>query len=184
MAIGASLAVIAGNAHVRWGGSEGAAVASAPAAASLDPGAAPAVMLPVIETIDLDVRVMPLWAQITVDDIEAPANPFHARLRRDGKVHRIVARAEGYETKTEDVAFSGDVALDLALDRRIVSLPRHLAPAPHPSRVMPDVLHATTPAVVLPAVALPAPVAHAGPAPVEALPGQRPIVTANPYGAP
>jgi hypothetical protein len=180
MAIGASLAVIAGNSRVRWVGYEGAgAVAPAPPP-SAEPAAAAAVMLPVIETIDLDVRVVPRWSQIAVDDIEAPSNPFHARLRRDGKVHRIVARADGYETKTEDVVFSGDVALDFALDRRAAPPPRRPLPVwTRPPKGVPDV-----PRGMVAGGGSPAPAGHTDPAAVEALPAQRPIVTANPYGAP
>jgi serine/threonine-protein kinase len=179
MAIGASLAVIAGNSHVRWVGYDGVGGVAPTTAASVEPGAGQAVMLPLIETIDLDVRVVPRWAQITVDDIEAPSNPFHARLRRDGKPHRIVARADGFDPKTEDVVFSGDVALDLALDRRPVSPPRRPPPAVRPSRPVADALRG-----MAAAGGSPAPTPRAEPAPVEVLPGQRPIVTANPYGAP
>jgi hypothetical protein len=177
MAIGASLAVIAGNTHDRW--RDPVPVAAPPLSSPADTAAAPAVALPVIETIDLDVRVTPRWAQVSVDDIQAPSNPFHARLRRDGKVHRIVATADGYETKTEDVSFSGDVSVDLSLERRVGPGVRHAVPGGHPARAPLDAAH---PASTAPAAAPGG--AHPEAAPPEPRSGQRPIVTANPYGSP
>lgn len=149
---------------------------------------------PEAELVDVSIRVAPPAAQITIDGLAVHGNPYHARIERDGKSHRIVAQADGYDPKFEDVSFSGDVAIDINLDRRLPSLRPVIvhastplpAPPARPSKVMSDsarVAAAETP------VAPSAPAAPPAPAPKEldpagGRPPLRPIVTTNPYGNP
>jgi hypothetical protein len=164
-----------------------------PARGAPSPAAEPGIPMLVPDIIDLDVRVSPRSAQITIDDVQAPNNPFHARLPKDGKTHKIVAMAVGYDPKVEEVTFSGDVAVDLGLDRTAPS--RRAATHPASAVLAAPPAPAARPAHLAgadplrPAVA-PSPSpdvgAHAraeGNA-VEGRLVQRPIVTTNPYGAP
>ncbi|HXX67550.1 MAG TPA: serine/threonine-protein kinase [Polyangiaceae bacterium] len=147
------------------------------------------------ELVDVSIRVTPATAQITIDGLAVRGNPYHVRVERDGKTHRIVAQADGYDPKFEDVSFSGDVMIDINLDHRSPPLrvlvthtpPPVPAPPVRPSKVAPD--GARVAAGPDPAVAPPAPVSAPATVPREldpagGRPPLRPIVTANPYGTP
>jgi hypothetical protein len=68
------------------------------------------------EPIGVAVRVLPSSAQIAIDGVVVPGNPFFAHYPRDGRAHHVLAFADGFEPKSKDVPFAGDVALDLTLD--------------------------------------------------------------------
>jgi serine/threonine-protein kinase len=87
------------------------------------PPAAGPPMVPVAthndpELVDLAVRATPASAQITIDGANVLGNPFHAHYPRDGRIHRIVASADGYESRSEEVIFATDVSVDVSLSRR------------------------------------------------------------------
>jgi hypothetical protein len=138
------------------------------------------------EFVDLMVRVSPPSAQITIDGASVVNNPFRARYPRDGQIHHVIASADGYEPKLEDVSFVNDVSIDVSLNRRTPA-PLHQNPALAPP------IHAIK-HVALPApssAALPdAPVVpSSGPARPDVNPSGgraplRPIATSNPYGIP
>lgn len=146
------------------------------------------------ETIEFSARASPAGAQISIDGKAAPSNPFQARLTKDGEIHHVAAFAEGYESKTADVAFGGDVAVEFGLERRAPAGP-HLA---QPVRVTPagPVTQAprgarpggfeprSAPVPVDVAAAPPSPPPRGDVEPTGGRPPLHPIVTSNPYGAP
>jgi serine/threonine protein kinase len=140
------------------------------------------------EVLDLVVRVAPPSAQISIDGAAVSTNPFHARYRKDRQIHHILASAEGYDAKLEDVIFAGDVSVDVSLDKRAPPPPpprKVFVPAPAP----PPAAHVAKHAAASPG-ADPPPAAPASATPtaaVEVSPSGgraplRPIVTASPYG--
>jgi hypothetical protein len=140
------------------------------------------------DLVDVVVRVSPPSAQITIDGVAEPTNPFHARYGKDAQVHRVLASAEGYDAKLEEVFFANDVSIDVSLDRRATPAPpRYYAPAPPPAH---GGKHAgpspggsspasgdasSTPPPAPPRADVPPAGGHAP---------LRPIVTSNPYGNP
>jgi eukaryotic-like serine/threonine-protein kinase len=161
--------------------------------------AAPAASAPHVEPelVDVSIRVVPPAALIAIDGVVVRGNPVHVRTGRDGRTHRIVAQADGYEPKIEDVYFAGDVTVDIALDRRLLPLRPALAHGPavapgaaaRSSKAASDVAHVTTPAASETAAA-PAPSPATPATPIKDLDPAggrlplRPIVTTNPYGTP
>ena len=145
------------------------------------------------ELVDVSIRVAPPTAQIAIDGLPVHGNPYQVRIERDVKTHRIVAQADGYEPKFEDVSFSGDVTIDINLDHRpppprlLVTHAPPSVPAPpaRPSKVAPEGarIAAGPETAVAPPPAVPAP-APREIDPAGGRPPLRPIVTANPYGAP
>ncbi len=181
---GAALGCFVAFASVRRVASPASTVAAASSAA---PPARPNVHA-AAELIDLVVRVTPPSSQITVDGASVVDNPFRARYPKDNQIHHIAATADGYEPKLEDVSFSGDVSIDVSLDRRADVSQRKafvqpiVTPRPEPMRPIaaPSAPPAATPRE---AASPPTPVAKdvgpsGGHAPL------RPIATANPYGSP
>jgi len=177
-------------------------MAAAPAAA---PAAATTQFLPPMarnegELIELAVRVTPASAQITVDGASVANNPFRARYRKETGIHHIVASADGYESRVEDVSFGTDVSIDVSLSKRAnqpqtqpfvpfnrsSSLP---ASPPSPWSTRAQIAKRTPVATAATATAEPpdAPPPAASKADVSASGGRsplRPIATANPYGSP
>jgi hypothetical protein len=160
-----------------------AAVAAAPAAA------APVHDEP--EVVDLTVRVAPPSAQISIDGANVPSNPFHARYRKDRQVHHVLASADGYDPKLEDILFTGDVAIDVSLDRRAPPAPpapsAHKAPPPAPAPPPARAVRHAAPPASSDSPPSPPPSATTSAAPeVNPTGGHaplRPIVTSSPYGS-
>jgi serine/threonine protein kinase len=146
--------------------------ASPPATHATSPAVAgaPAATAPPVEPklVGLSVLVSPPSAQVSIDGVPAASNPFSARYPRDGQVHHIVASAEGYETKVEDVLFTKDVSVHVGLDRR--------PNTPYPGAV------SVTAATMRPTKRSSLPAALGSDTP--AAPPLRPIATRNPYGNP
>jgi serine/threonine protein kinase len=167
-----------------------APVAASVAAVALRAGAAEPPLREEPEAVELVVRVAPPSAQISIDGAAVSTNPFHARYRKDRQVHHIVASADGYDTKLEDVLFAGDVSVDVSLDRRAASPPPRKMPAPAPAPSPPQhyfVKHtAAPPASEAPPAAPPSATASSLPEvnPSGGRAPLRPIVTASPYGSP
>jgi serine/threonine-protein kinase len=139
------------------------------------------------EVIDLVVRVSPASAQITIDGASVATNPFHAHYPKDGLVHHVLASADGYDSKLEDVSFSSDVAIDVSLDRRPAPQVHRLAPPPPAPPAHPAKHAATTSAAAeVPPPPPPAPPPPASRPEINPSGGHaplRPIVTSNPYGS-
>jgi tRNA A-37 threonylcarbamoyl transferase component Bud32 len=79
--------------------------------------------------MELVVRVVPPFARLSVDGVPA-SNPFSASYPRDGSIHRVEARAPGFDPRIEDVTFDRDATLELSLDRHFASAPAPRAVAP------------------------------------------------------
>jgi len=137
------------------------------------------------DLVDVVVRVSPASAQITIDGTPVPTNPFHARYSKDAQVHRVLAAADGYDAKLEEVFFANDVSIDVSLDRRpSPAPPRYYAPAPAARGGK----HGGSGAGSSPSPSDP-PTTPSAPARVDIAPtgGRaplRPIMTSNPYGTP
>jgi serine/threonine-protein kinase len=195
---GASVGLLAASAFVASAFAALALLHRAPAPMSVTVPPPAAAALPVVPpapaTIDVVVRVSPATALIAIDGKPASGNPFHGRLLRDGEIHRVSASSEGYETKVEEVTFSGDLAVDVSLDRRAsasrpapafraTASPNATASRPSKTAVVEGARPLPTPSAAEiapppPAPQRPDPEANAGRAPLRA------IVTSNPYGAP
>ncbi|HSY22843.1 MAG TPA: serine/threonine-protein kinase [Polyangiaceae bacterium] len=92
--------------------------------------------------MELVVRVVPSFARLSVDGVPA-SNPFSASYPRDGSIHRVEARAPGFDPRIEDVTFDRDATLELSLER-------HFASAPAPRAVAPASVPDAKPAAVTP----------------------------------
>jgi hypothetical protein len=138
------------------------------------------------DLVDVVVRVSPASALITIDGTPVPTNPFHARYGKDAQVHRVLASADGYDAKLEEVFFANDVSIDVSLDRRPTPAPpRYYAPAPpahggkHAGTVSAG---ASPPPTETSSAAAPPPRVDIAPTGGHA--PLRPIMTSNPYGTP
>lgn len=80
---------------------------------------APSIEPPVIgpALMDVAIRVTPATATISIDGVTVARSPFFGRHPRDEALHRIVATASGYRSKSLVVAFDRSVTLDLSLER-------------------------------------------------------------------
>jgi serine/threonine-protein kinase len=142
---------------------------------------------PAADMLELSVRASPTSARIMVDGIAVAENPFRASYPKDGETHRIAVRADGYESKAEDVSLSKDTVVNISLNQRSAartSTNVALLPAPAP--------HATKRAAVQPTLNVgpppytQTPIASTG-GEVDAAGGRlplRPIETRDPYGIP
>lgn len=87
-------------------------------AAAPAPAAAPIPSPVEADRVDVLVRVAPSGAQIAIDGVVVRGNPYHTRTERDRRVHRVVAQADGYDSKVEEVPFADDITIDINLERR------------------------------------------------------------------
>jgi serine/threonine protein kinase len=136
--------------------------------------------------VQVSVHVSPAIAQISIDGVLTARNPTKTQLPKDGKTHHVMAFADGYETKSEDVPSAGDVSLELSLERRPTTPPRWV-PVVAPQARLPKYAQEPQRRAGPPDEPTPAPAANpaartefdpaGGHAPL------RPIVTSNPYGA-
>ncbi|HEX3761525.1 MAG TPA: serine/threonine-protein kinase [Kofleriaceae bacterium] len=76
--------------------------------------------------IDVEIRVSPATATVSIDGNVVDGNPFSKQYPADTETHHIRAAAPGYVAKSVSLAFNANVTLDLSLER----LP---APPPPPS---------------------------------------------------
>jgi hypothetical protein len=124
----------------------------------------------------LVVYVSPPTAQIVVDGVLVRGNPYRAQFPGGG-IHLVKAFAAGYEPRVEQAHMTGDVVINLSLDRKARPVARQTFGRPARPRFA-----AQGPAR---AVAGPAPVALPAPASMVDPGGGRaplhPIVTASPY---
>jgi hypothetical protein len=93
---------------------------------------APAPSSAAADRVELTVRVEPSLARILVDG-QPVENPFHGSYVRANSTHHIVARAWGFESKSEDVLLTSDMIVSLALERSIVPAAPAPPPAAHPA---------------------------------------------------
>jgi len=116
-----------------WAGTRGGATksdaastganASPPVSATVpDPGSAAGLAVPsaASDRVELVVRVSPPQSHLIVDG-QPVENPFRVTYPKNGPSHSILARAWGYEPKSEVVSLARDTVVDLELDRNVVS---------------------------------------------------------------
>lgn len=70
--------------------------------------------------IDVDIRVHPAAAELLLDDVQLQGNPFHGSMSRDGRVHELECRLEGYVTLKRKVVFDRDFRIELELQPALV----------------------------------------------------------------
>ncbi|MDP9152138.1 MAG: serine/threonine protein kinase [Myxococcota bacterium] len=124
---GAAVGSVIAFAIVRQLGARSQAAAAQPMAIVAP---APTVSATLPELVDITVRVTPPSSQIKVDGTSVANNPFRGRFPKDNHIHHVAATADGYEPKLEDVVFSGDVSIDVSLDRRAPLPPRKVLVQP------------------------------------------------------
>jgi hypothetical protein len=156
--------------------------APAAAEAAAPPPATAAGSVPLPPPIRLTIHVSPPHAQISIDGVLARSNPTEAEFAQDDGAHHVMAFADGYEAKSQDVTFARDVSLDIDLERR-----------PPPRRIVPAA--SATPAHTSPKASADVHGATADDAPPPSRPNVdlaprtghvpfRPIATSNPYASP
>lgn len=133
------------------------------------------VRTPDEELVDVEVRVTPEDATVTIDGAVVPGNPFRGKFVRGDAVRRIRATAPGFTTKIHALAFNANVKLDLSLERKqqrtTTAAKQVRTPPPRP----PEPVRAVEPPPA------PAPAADVNPA--GGTKPRRPIDPSNPYGA-
>jgi serine/threonine protein kinase len=67
--------------------------------------------------IDVEIRVSPATATVSIDDKVVDGNPFSKRYTADNETHHVRAAAPGYVAKSVSVAFNANVTLDVSLER-------------------------------------------------------------------
>ena len=67
--------------------------------------------------VDVEIRVQPSAASISIDDEPVANNPFSRRYTVDSGAHRIQVTAAGYIAKSITMAFNANVILDVSLER-------------------------------------------------------------------
>jgi serine/threonine-protein kinase len=167
-----------------------APAAALPAAAPPTGGPAPAP--PAL--VRVAVRATPPRAEVRLDGRPLGTTPIVFEASRDSQVHRVDISADGYESKSEDVTLSGDVTVDVALERRAAPAPARahvvvVPTTPPRASASPPASAPGGPESARPVAAVDVPAASASqsvrpPDSPAAKPARRPIVTSNPYGAP
>jgi serine/threonine-protein kinase len=94
--------------------------------------------------IDVEVRVTPGTATISIDGKNVEGNPFSSQFPSDEVMHRVRASAQGYVTKSSSVAFNANVTLDFSLER-ITPPPPPTTARPTPVRTPPRVVQQARP---------------------------------------
>jgi serine/threonine-protein kinase len=157
------------------------------------PDPAPPVARPSV--VDIEIRVSPDTARVSIDGREIGGGSFVRQVVSDDVVHHIRAVAPGYIAKSVEVPFSANVTLDMSLERITPSRPVARVAPPvrtpaHPSEPHPaDPAHPTDPSPVRQPPPDPGPVSDPKPAgqpadvdPAGGIKPRRPIDPNNPYG--
>lgn len=150
--------------------------AVAPVEQTVDP-AAPAPVTPtpsvVEDLIEVEIRVTPPEASVTIDGALVSGNPFRGKFPRGEAMREVRAEAPGFVPKSRALAFSSDIKMDLALERRVRAA---VAPS-RPSRVS-----TPAPRPVEPPKPVETPVHVPEINPAGGTKPTRPIDSSNPYG--
>ncbi len=117
--------------------------------------------------VDVEIRVSPESAKISIDGKNVDGNPFSSQFASDDIVHHIRASAPGYIAKSRAQMFNTNVTLELSLERD------EPPPVFIPQR---PIVRATPPG-------RPAPTAR-GPEPAHTVEPSRPVESARPSGEP
>jgi len=140
---------------------------------------------PAPELLELRVRAFPASARILVDGTPVGENPFRGSYPKDGASHRITVRADGYETKNEDVTLSKDMVVDISLNRS-AARPVFVGAAPATAPRNAKRAAAAAPVAAAPVAAAQQPPIASAAVEVDSAGGRlplRPIETKDPYAA-
>ncbi|MEO7109696.1 MAG: hypothetical protein ABI183_04575, partial [Polyangiaceae bacterium] len=138
---------------------------------STAPAASSEMVLPPQQMIDVQIRVIPANANVTVDDAPLKGPPFSVRFPKEKATHTARAMAPGYIAKTQDFGGDRDVLIDLSLTK-IPPFPAVIPPQPHTTT------HVTPPPPTQTTTPDPPPHATAQPTATSSV---RPIDTSSPY---
>jgi eukaryotic-like serine/threonine-protein kinase len=136
------------------------------------------------ESIIFSVSVTPSTAQVLIDGVTMPSNPFLGHFPKGPGTHHVRAVAPGFQPKERLVTFDDNVMIDLSLNAR--PAPPTTWQKPAPRRPETAVTRAPAPA---PSLAPPPPAAPARASSNDIIPRgewepprRRAIDTNNPYG--
>ena len=155
------------------------------------PVAEPAHVVPVAPAppkpsfVDVEIRVSPEAARLSIDGTEVDGNPFVSRYTSDTAIHHVRASAPGYVAKSVPVSFDRPLTLAITLDR-VPAPPVEPPPppAPRPTRVVPTRVSppVRTEPPVRPIDQTPPPRPSTDVDPAGGTKPRRPIDPTNPYG--
>jgi hypothetical protein len=69
----------------------------------------------VAHTVHVRLSARPSSARFSIDGSPLATNPYDGDMPADGKQHKIIAQADGFEARTIDSSFDRDVVVDVAL---------------------------------------------------------------------
>jgi eukaryotic-like serine/threonine-protein kinase len=132
------------------------------------------VRTPDEDLVEIEIRVTPEDATVTIDGAVVPGNPFRGKFVRGDAIRRIRASAPGFNPKIHAVSFDANVKLDFSLERKPQRQVQAAAkPARNPPQRPPE-----PPRAVEPPPPAPAPELN----PAGGTKPRRPIDPSNPYG--
>lgn len=104
-----------------------------------DPGAASAPA-PAAGSVDVVLRYSPGNAEVTLDGARVEGNPFRGRFPRDGSVHHVEVRAQGFRAERRVLSFERDheLTIDLARDEASGPVSAASAAPPEPAATPPE----------------------------------------------
>ena len=102
----------------------------APAQPAPPPVVQPPPAPPKPQLVDVEIRVSPATATVSIDGNVVDGNPFSKQYPTDSATHHVRAAAPGYVAKLVPVAFNANVTLDISLER----LPPPPTPVVTPTR--------------------------------------------------
>lgn len=141
------------------------------------------VRTPDEELVDIEVRVTPEDATVTIDGAVVTGNPFRGKFVRGEAVRRIRASAPGFVAKTHAIAFNANVKLDLSLERKGRPAPQVSAKQARPAQRPAEAARPADPPPAPAVRADPPPAPAADVSPSGGTKPRRPIDPSNPYGA-
>jgi serine/threonine-protein kinase len=155
--------------------------------------------------VDVEIRVIPEAARISIDGTDVDGNPFVSRYTSDAAVHHVRASAPGHVAKSVPVSFDSRVALEIKLEpvtapaaspeaapARTAPVrtapvrtapPRTAPPRRAPVRTPPKPAVRDSDPTSVPAAPAPAPRPRTDVDPAGGTKPRRPIDLNNPYGA-
>jgi serine/threonine protein kinase len=83
------------------------------------PPESPPVVVAKPSVIEIEIRVSPETARVSIDGIDLGGGSFVRQYAKDESIHRIRVVAPGYVTKSLTVPFTANVTLDLSLERTL-----------------------------------------------------------------
>jgi hypothetical protein len=86
------------------------------------------------QMIDVEIRVSPATATVSIDGNVVDGNPFSKQYPADSEPHHVRAASPGYVAKSVSVAFNANVTLDISLERLPPPPPAQVAAPARPTQ--------------------------------------------------